>query len=161
VRTRALALSLAAALVLVIAGCGSDDNESGATTTSGGGETQTFEVGLSEFKLTPSTVRIDGPGTYTFHAVNNGSIEHALEIEGENGGKVEEETETLGAGESGDVTVELAAGEYELYCPIGNHRAQGMEGKVVVGGAAGSTGTTDDNGGTTTDDESGKGYGYG
>ena len=159
-RTRAPALFLAAALVLVIAGCGSGDDESGAGTTSRG-ETKTFEVGLSEFKLTPSTVRIDGPGTYTFHAVNNGSIEHALEIEGENGAEVEEETETLGAGESGDVTVDLAAGDYELYCPIGNHKAQGMEGKVVVGGAAGSAGTTDENGGTTTDDDSGKGYGYG
>jgi uncharacterized cupredoxin-like copper-binding protein len=30
------------------------------------------------------------------------------------------------------VTVDLKAGDYEFYCPVGNHRAEGMEGKLTV-----------------------------
>ncbi len=29
-----------------------------------------------------------------------------------------------------------------MYCPVGNHRAQGMEGTISVRSAAGGTGTT-------------------
>jgi len=88
-------------------------------------------MSLVDFALEPKTMRLDAPGTYTFKVTNDGQTQHALEIDG-NG--VEEETDTLGPGESGEVTVELAAGEYELYCPIDNHRANGMEGALIVGG---------------------------
>ncbi len=53
---------------------------------------------------------------------------HAFEVEG-NG--VEEETETITAGEA-SVTVDLEAGEYTYYCPVGQHRQAGMEGKLTV-----------------------------
>ena len=88
-------------------------------------------MSLVDFALEPKTVQVDAPGTYTFKVTNNGQTQHALEIEG-NG--VEEETDTLAPGDSGEVTVELAAGEYELYCPIDGHRANGMEGTLVVAG---------------------------
>ena len=55
-------------------------------------------------------------------------------------------------------------GSYELYCPIGDHRDQGMEGELVVGvaGAGGGTGGRDE--ARTSEDEddgsttSGTGY---
>ena len=91
--------------------------------------------------------------------MNDGSVDHALEVEG---GGVEEETDTIAPGESGELTVELAAGTYELYCPIGNHREQGVEGSVEVGGGAGGGGaTTGENDGETDDDSDGGGSGYG
>ncbi len=58
---------------------------------------------------------------------------HALEVEG-NG--VEEETDTIGPGESTELTVDLEEGEYEIYCPVGNHKAMGMVGTLTVGAAS-------------------------
>jgi plastocyanin len=148
-----------ALLLAVGAGCGAgDDEEAAPGGEAGGGEA--IEISATEFALDPATIELDEAGTYTFRLVNDGGAVHALEIEG-NG--LEEETEQIGAGESAELTVELAAGQYELYCPVGNHRDQGMEGRVVVGGAAGGGMTTDEttteDDDTTTEEEDG-GYNY-
>lgn len=117
---------------LALAGCGGNGEDSGGSTTTTEATGQPVEVSLVDFALEPRTVTLDAPGTYTFTATNDGQAQHALEIDG-NG--VEEVTDTLGPGESGQVTVELAAGEYELYCPVDGHRANGMEGTLVVAGS--------------------------
>ena len=143
---KALAL---AALVLALAGCGSEDTSD--TDTSGGAS---LEVSETEFALAPSSLTVDQAGEVTIRVVNDGEFEHALELEGEG---VEEETGTLAAGESAELTVDLAAGSYTMYCPIGNHRGQGMVGTVVVAGGAGAAGT----GATTTGEDDEDGYGYG
>lgn len=111
---------------------------------------QTVEVSATEFAFDPSTIELDEAGTYTFQLTNDGEFEHALEIDGQG---IEEETDVIGGGETAEVTVDLAEGEYEIYCPVGNHREMGMEGALVVGaGAAGAgTGTTGEE--TTTEHE--------
>jgi plastocyanin len=139
-----------AAVAVALAGCGGEE-ASEETGAAAGGSSQTVEIRETEFALAPATVTLDSAGTYTFRAVNDGSIDHALEIEG-NG--VEEETETIGGGESAELTVELREGTYELYCPVDDHKGQGMVGRVVVG----SGGATTTNGETETDE--GEGYGY-
>ena len=129
--TRILVTGLAAVAALAAAGCGGSDNSAstaGESTTTA--STQTITISETDFKLDPSTVTIDEAGTYEFEAVNDGETDHALEIEG-NG--VEKKIDTLAPGESGTVTVDLEAGTYEMYCPIGNHRAMGMEGEISVG----------------------------
>jgi uncharacterized cupredoxin-like copper-binding protein len=127
---------LAIALVAVLAGCGADGDEAAAP----GMPRQTVEISETEFALSPATVNVEEAGTYTFRAKNDGEITHALELEG-NG--VEEETGDIAPGASADVTVELEPGTYEVYCPIGSHRDQGMEASLLVaGGGAGGTGTT-------------------
>ena len=79
---------------------------------------------------------------------------HALEVEGPTG---EVETADLGPGESADLAVDLSEdGEYEIYCPVGDHRDRGMEGTIAVGAGGGGAGTTTDE--TTTDEDSGYGY---
>jgi plastocyanin len=142
-------LALAAAFVLAVAACGGEDNESSSDTGAAGSSAQTIEISETEFKLDPADVTLDKAGTYTFRAVNNGSFDHALEIEGPG---AEEETETIGPGSSAEVTVDLEEGTYELYCPVGNHKDQGMVGRVVVG-SGGASSTT----GTDEDDDSGSG----
>ena len=146
------------------AGCGSGGDEGGEEQAAGGGGGQTIEISGTEFALEPATVHIERPGTYTFVFTNDGGATHALEIEGHG---IEEETEEIGAGESAELTVELSEpGEYELYCPVGNHKGQGMEGTLVVGGSAAGGGgaTTHDttNGehedDTTTEDDGGYNY---
>ena len=139
--------ALAAALVLALAGCGGDDEESGssgsaptATPTetaaaSGdgggggdGGETLSLsapEDGSLSFDKTELTAPA---GTVTIEFENPATVPHAVEIEG-NG--VEEKSETV-TGDSTSVSADLQAGEYTFYCPVGNHRAGGMEGTLTV-----------------------------
>ena len=146
---RALPLSALLAAALLAGGCGSDDESGGGTTAAG---EQTVELTASEYAFDPSDVSLDAGGSVTFRVTNDGDETHALEVEG-NG--LEEETEEIAPGETGEVTVDLQAGEYEFYCPVDGHKDKGMEGSLVVGGAGAGTGA-DTGGGTTTEDS---GYG--
>ena len=60
---------------------------------------------------------------------NPSDVPHAVEIEG-NG--VDEAGKTVGKGGKSMATADLKAGTYDFYCPVGNHRAEGMEGKLTV-----------------------------
>jgi uncharacterized cupredoxin-like copper-binding protein len=149
-------LALLTPLVVVLAGCGgsSGGSKTQAAPSSGGGG-QTIQVKETEYKLTPSSFTVSKSGTVTLVAKNAGTIDHALEVEG-NG--VEEKTSNISPGSSAKLTVNLSKnGTYEVYCPIDGHRAMGMEAKLVVGGAsAGGGGTTT----TETKTKSSGGYGY-
>ena len=139
--------ALAAALVLALAGCGGDDEESGsgesaATATptetaaasggggGGGGGGETLSLSAPEDgSLSFDKSELSAPaGTVTIEFDNPATVPHAVEIEG-NG--VEEKSETVTGG-SASVSADLEAGEYTYYCPVGNHRAGGMEGTLTV-----------------------------
>jgi plastocyanin len=142
-------LLLAALALVLLPACGGEEATPDEAAPAGGGA---VDVALSDFTIEPAGIALD-PGSYTFHVVNEGETVHALEVEGPGG---EVETPELGPGESADLTVDLSeAGEYEMYCPVGGHRDQGMEGAVTVGGAGGGGTTTDE---TTTDEDSGYRY---
>jgi uncharacterized cupredoxin-like copper-binding protein len=159
-------------VVAVLTGCGGGNGSSGGgeqTTTStrasggtssGGSPTKTVTISETEFKLSPSSVTLKAPGTYTFRAVNKGSVTHALEIEGSG---VEQETEDIAPGESATVKVTFkGAGSFEMYCPVDGHKDQGMEGKITIGsagaGAGGTTTDTDTNEMETETDSGSSGY---
>jgi plastocyanin len=141
-------------VALLLAGCGSGSGEQSGGSGDSAGET--VRLVAKDFAFDPESVTVDQAGSVTFRVENEGGTAHALEVEG-NG--VEEETNPVGPGESAELTVRLDAGEYELYCPIGDHRELGMEGKLVVGGggAGGDRSTTGD---TETGDAD-EDYGYG
>lgn len=155
---------LLVAAALLLAACGSDENGEGATTA--GASAETIEISATEFAFDPPTIELDQAGEYTFRLTNDGGAPHALEIEG--AGIEEAATDTIGPGETAELTVELGEGEYEMYCPVDGHRDMGMEGTLVVGGAAaGGAGTStdgDEDDGTTTEDDGETttegGYGY-
>lgn len=94
----------------------------------GRGAAQQADVELGEWfvRIDPNPVRA---GTVQFNIRNVGERIHSLEIE--NGG-IEEVSRTLRAGESTTMTIDLPAGEYDAYCPIGDHRQRGMETTLVV-----------------------------
>jgi uncharacterized cupredoxin-like copper-binding protein len=143
---------------LAVAGCGSGNGDTGSAGTTGGGGGQEVSVSATEFSFDPGTIQIDAPGTYTFTLSNDGSTEHALEIEGQG---LEQELEEVAPGSSGQLTVTFSkTGTYEFYCPVAGHRDQGMEGELTVGAASAGAGTTEDSGGDTDTEKSG-GYGYG
>ena len=133
-----LALLLAAA-VLLAAGCGDDEEEGGGgaeatpeateeATGGGGGEALTLTADPGgNISWEPGELSA-AAGTVTITLVNESSVPHAVEVEG-NG--VEEESETVTGGET-ELSVDLEPGEYTYYCPVGQHRQNGMEGTLTV-----------------------------
>src|SRR6266498_5317041 len=97
---------------LFLAACGGSGSGTAPSSAAG----QTIQISEKEFSLTPSTVTLAKTGTYEFRVTNNGTIPHALEIEG-NG--VEEKTGDIAPGAGATLRVTLTKdGSYELYCPI-------------------------------------------
>jgi plastocyanin len=132
-----LALALAAG-VLLAAGCGDDDDDGGGGAAStpeatedssgGGGEALTLTADPGgEISWEPGELSAPA-GTVTINLVNESDVPHAVEVEG-NG--VEEETETVTGGEV-ELSIDLEPGEYTYYCPVGQHRQNGMEGTLTV-----------------------------
>jgi uncharacterized cupredoxin-like copper-binding protein len=133
--------------IAFFAACGDDDDDDATTAasdatseetatedtttedtggSSGGGET--IDIAESEFKIEPADPTAQA-GEVTFAITNEGSAPHNLEVEG-NG--VEEVSKTIEGGQATDLTVDLEAGTYEIYCAIPGHREQGMEGELTV-----------------------------
>jgi plastocyanin len=141
-------IALLCALSIVAAGCGGDDDDDGggggsaSTQTkessgggggeaSGGGKAQTLKLsadpgGALKFDKSSLTAKA---GKVTVVLDNPSSLPHAVEVEGSG---VEEETDTIGEGETAKVTVDLKAGKYEYYCPVDGHKAAGMKGTLTV-----------------------------
>ncbi len=132
---------------LALAACGSDSEPEEAASAGGGGAA--VEIVLTDFALEPASLSVD-PGSYTLTVVNDGESVHALKVDGPGG---EFETDELQPGDTAELEVDLSEpGEYELTCPVGDHRERGMEGTLTVGGGGGGGGgtTTDE---TTTEDD--------
>ncbi|MFF4596324.1 hypothetical protein [Amycolatopsis sp. NPDC001319] len=90
----------------------------------------TVTATLTDFHIALSTQNLH-PGTYTIHAVNAGQTAHSLEIDGPG---VSDQTlpSALNTGQSGDLTVTLQPGSYEIYCPVDAHKEAGMDLKLTV-----------------------------
>jgi uncharacterized cupredoxin-like copper-binding protein len=137
-RRYAALFAIGALLAVPIVGCGGDDDDDGgdgeatpaATSTApAGGGGETVDMSLTDFALNPADPTVKA-GTVTFDVTNDGQAPHALEVEGPG---EEVETDTLSAGGSAKLTVDLnKPGTYEMYCPVDNHREMGMEGEVTV-----------------------------
>ncbi len=114
-------------------GGGGDEAPSGAKDS----VVKTIRIEETEFRLEPAEITLDKPGTYVLEAVNSGDTVHALEVEGQG---IEEKTEEIQPGQNAKLGVELAAGTYELYCPVGGHKEEGMEGTLTVKEGSGGSG---------------------
>jgi hypothetical protein len=91
------------------------------------------KVNLSEWnvQLTPTKVR---PGPVVFEVTNAGTIPHAFEVEGRG---LEQSTPQVQPGATVTLKLDLRAGTYEAYCPVGkgSHKMLGMMNHLMVGGA--------------------------
>jgi uncharacterized cupredoxin-like copper-binding protein len=103
------------------------------TPTAGTGESSMVAggqvpVSLAEFAISmPSALPA---GRVTFAITNDGTITHSFEIEG-NG--IEKALKNpLEPGQTDMMSVNLDPGTYTVYCPIDDHRGQGMELEVTV-----------------------------
>ena len=130
-----IALALAAG-ALTAAGCGGDDSSSSdgsggtGTSSSSGGGSQTLTVTADPGgAISWDKTKLDAKaGKVTLKLVNDSSIPHAIEVEG-NG--IEEQKTDVITKSSAVVTIDLKPGTYEYYCPVGDHKKT-MKGTLTV-----------------------------
>src|SRR2546426_7830703 len=93
----------------------------------------TVHVSLSEWKVSLIPKEIP-PGPVVFEVINSGKVPHSLEIEGRG---VEKSTSRIMPGASATLALDLSAGTYEAYCPVGkgSHKMMGMTNQLSVAGA--------------------------
>lgn len=135
-------IALLCALAIVVAGCGGDDNPSdsgsggygsggGGDSGGGGGKAQTLKLSADPggaLKFDKSSLSAKA-GKVTVVMDNPSDLPHAVEVEGSG---VEKSGETVTKGGVSKVSANLKPGTYEYYCPVGNHKAAGMEGTLTV-----------------------------
>ena len=134
--------------VLFLAACGGYSSPSKSKPASGT-PIKTISISEKEYSLTPSSIHVSRTGTYAFKVTNNGTIGHALAVDGHG---VNARAATIDPGSSAVLKVNLTlSGSYDVYCPIDSHKSQGMKASLTVGGAGGAMTTT----GQTTSTNSG------
>lgn len=137
IKYQALGAAVAAAAVLATACSGTTSTSSTPPASAPAAATHTaptpVPVKMSEFHL-DLPAQSFSPGAYSFVATNVGQKIHALEINGP--GVADQRTPSVPAGQSATLTVTLQPGSYEIYCPVANHKAMGMDTHITVGGAA-------------------------
>ena len=140
-RRFAAVFAIGAAVAVPMVGCGSSSNDnstSNAATqaqTTGGtaatGAGSSVDLTAADFKFDPSDPTVKS-GEVSFNMKNDGQVTHSLEIEDVTPGHDQELEGDVSPGQSGALKVNLAAGKYEFYCPIANHKQMGMEGEITV-----------------------------
>ncbi len=138
---RGAAIAGTLVLLLAAAACGGSTSNGKAEVKSA---PASFDVSLTEFKITPATISAPANRPVTFNVSNDGTTTHTFAVDTGNGVKV---TPELAAGTSASLSVPaLAAGTYRYYCTIPGHEDLGMVGTLTVsssaGAAAGSSGAT-------------------
>ncbi len=125
----------AAAAVALLAGTASAawHEPAGAAKTPQPAAAGTTTVELAEWTLGFTELALDG-GKTRLTVTNRGGATHALTIEGSAGGKtIRVNSPLLKPGQTATLEVDLPPGEYVAYCPVGGHRALGMEGTIRIG----------------------------
>ena len=98
-----------------------------ATTTTSSAATS-VPVIETEFKIALPKSTLTA-GSYSFEVKNDGKIEHDLVVQG-NG--VDEKTQTIEAGDTATLKVDLKTGTYDVYCSVPGHKQAGMDVKLTV-----------------------------
>ena len=80
----------------------------------------------TEFKFTPKDLTAK-PGKVTFEIKNAGTVEHNFIIKG-----TTVNLESIQAGQTATVTVDLAPGTYRVLCTVPGHEEAGMVGTLKV-----------------------------
>jgi plastocyanin len=122
-------VTAAACAGLAFAGCGSKDDSSSSSPSSSGAsaavDVSAPADGAKKFDQASLTAKA-GKLTITFD--NKATIPHGVSIEG-NGVNAASDVVT---GSSTSFSVDLKPGKYTYFCPVGDHRAAGMEGTLTV-----------------------------
>jgi uncharacterized cupredoxin-like copper-binding protein len=117
---------LLVAFALLAAGCGSPApvDVEGA---------RPVAIAMSEFRLTPQTIRLDGAGRRTFAIRNEGTMVHRFELRSADGTRRIALGAPLKPGQAQTLTVRLARGRYLMRCAQERHNTLGEHGELTVG----------------------------
>ncbi|MDO8211938.1 hypothetical protein [Conexibacter sp. CPCC 206217] len=122
---RPLALLLLA-VALLSTGCGSPAAVDVA-------ESEPVAIAMSEYRLQPQDVRLNGAGERTFEITNDGTLVHRFELRSEDLSRRIALGRPLKPGESETLTVRLGSGSYVMRCAQERHNTLGEYGSVKVG----------------------------
>ena len=90
-----------------------------------------IDVHETEWKLEPSSIRIERFGYYGLRGVNDGTVAHALELRGP--GIPAKSTGEIPPGGSKTLLVFFRrVATYTLSCPLDGHEQKGMKATVTV-----------------------------
>ena len=96
----------------------------------------TTTVVMTNFAFTPSDVTVSSRSTWTLE--NPSGSPHNVHIEG-NGISMDVKPDgPVVAGTNFTAAVSLPPGDYIIWCPVGMHRANGMQGTLTVAAAGGA-----------------------
>jgi len=109
-----LFFAAALALAFALAGCATQGEEA--------------RVSLREWKVDVRETK-RAPGEVVFLVSNNGTLTHALRIEGPG---LQRQTRNIEPGANDVLSVRLERGQYELYCPLDRHKDRGMVVRLQV-----------------------------
>jgi len=90
-------------------------------------EAHVVSVSAFEFGYEPPSLRLPADTTIELTLSNSGSGLHDFMIDGQ-----AIETKRINGGETDTIEFKLKQGTYTFYCSVGNHRALGMEGVIIV-----------------------------
>jgi plastocyanin len=132
-----LRIALILTVSLAVGGCGEQRGDATRTTprpvrpppTIPRRAVAVVSASLSEYAIGPTDPTVRRKGWITFVATNDGTVPHALAVDGPKGPK---RTSTLLPGEEATITLHLPPGQYRWYCPLGDHERRGMVGRVNV-----------------------------
>ena len=124
-----------ACMIAAVAVFGAEGGEktASAAESANGPVKATFNVVESEWRITlPSaSAKTLNAGVYVFHVENHGKLAHNLTVDGPRVSNAH--TPNISPGGSADLRVTLASGQYDLFCSIPGHKAEGMDAKLSVG----------------------------
>lgn len=125
IQRAALGALIAAALVA----CGGSTATSPSPSALPTGTASAIEVTLADFKITPS--ELTSGASVAIDVTSDGPTPHNLTIR-DGADEVVAATDDLSTGESDRIEVELAPGEYTIFCALAGHESLGMRGTLSV-----------------------------
>lgn len=107
------------------------------------GTTVNVTLGMSEFKFDPAELDVTAGTEITFNVSNTGSFPHNVTFVAPDGTETNLFAQNLAGGQSATGTFTFnTAGEWRMYCPVGQHEENGMVGVVRVSAAAADSAST-------------------
>jgi plastocyanin len=111
-------------IALALAGCSGDTSPVPA-------EGGTIATTVRDYRYSPQHVSAR-PGRIVFRVTNRGRLAHNFHVRVPKSEADRLSISSMLPGESGEGAVRLKAGEYRMYCAIGNHEELGEWGTLVV-----------------------------